>query len=70
MNFDYFKSYEIDEYPEVKDVNFPKIIKVAYMVCSKECNHEELVVEDSSEICQYCGKRMKKVLVMEYELEE
>lgn len=64
-----FVAYSLDEYPEVKDVDFPKEISIAYAVCSKTCGNREFIVDGQTQVCEYCGKLMFRTEVKKYILE-
>lgn len=61
-----FDAYQLDEYPKVESVSFPKKISIAYAVCSKTCGNKEFIVDGQSQVCQYCGKLMFRTEVQEY----
>lgn len=60
----------LSDYPEIPDgsVVFPKVIHVAYAVCTKECGTREFIVDGSTQRCQVCGELMLRTDVSEYAL--
>ena len=52
--------YDIEDYIEVIDeeVEFPESIYIGFAVSSKQCQSYEYVAENSSQICEYCGKQL------------
>jgi hypothetical protein len=65
-----FDDYELEDYPEVTEVEFPKEIYIAYAVCGKSCGNKEFIVDGQSQICQYCRKNMFRTEVKKYVLAE
>jgi hypothetical protein len=65
-----WENYDLNEYPEVQDVEFPKEIYVAYAVCPDSCGCREFIVDGSSQVCQYCGKLNFRTEVRKYILAE
>lgn len=65
-----FDDYELEDYPEVTKVEFPKEIYIAYAVCGKSCGNKEFIVDGQSQICQYCRKNMFRTEVKKYVLAE
>lgn len=61
-----YEDYEIEDYPEVTEVEFPKEIYIAYAVCGKSCGNKEFIVDGQSQICQYCRKHMFRTEVKKY----
>jgi hypothetical protein len=68
MKKETFTGYELKEYPDIKNVNFPHEIHIAYAVCGKSCGNREFIVDGSSQVCQYCGKLMYRTKVKKYQL--
>ncbi|MDJ0874708.1 MAG: hypothetical protein QNJ02_05530 [Desulfobacterales bacterium] len=64
------QTYPLEEYPEVKDKDFPEEIRVAFAVCGKECGRGEFIVDGSTQVCQYCGMLMFRTEVIKYRLSE
>jgi hypothetical protein len=64
-----FEAYPLQEYPEVKNIEFPKEINIAYAVCSRACGNKEFIVDGQSQVCQYCGKLMFRTEVRKYLVE-
>jgi hypothetical protein len=54
------------DYPEVT-AHFPKTIHIAYAVCHPDCGAMELIVDGSTQECQWCGRSMFRTAVQEYE---
>lgn len=65
-----FKAYNLDEYPSIKEIKFPKEIHIAFAVCGKECGNKEFIVDGQSQVCQYCGRLMFRDEVKKYKIEE
>lgn len=65
-----FDSYDLNEYPNVDEVDFPKEIYIAYAVCGKECGNKEFIVDGQTQVCQYCGKLMFRTEVKKYVIGE
>jgi len=65
-----FVGYELDEYPEVKEVQFPEEIHIAYAVCGKTCGAKGFIVDGQTQVCDYCGKLMFRTEVRKYRLVE
>jgi hypothetical protein len=63
-----FKSYPLDEYPEVSEINFPKEIYIAFAVCG--CGVNEFIVDGQSQVCQNCGKLNFRTEVRKYTLSD
>jgi hypothetical protein len=63
MKEDKSTSWELSEYPKIEkeDIEFPEEISLVYAVCGKSCSSQEFIVLGSTEICQYCNKRMKLI---------
>lgn len=61
-----FEDYNLEDYPEVKEIEFPKEIYIAYAVCGKSCGNKEFIVDGQSQICQYCRKSMFRTEVKRY----
>lgn len=61
-----FEAYDISDYPDIKSVEFPNEIHIAYAVCGKECGNKEFIVDGQSQVCQYCGKLMFRTEVVRY----
>ena len=61
-----FEAYELEEYPAVSEVEFPKDVTIAYAVCSKECGNREFIVDGQTQVCTYCGKLMFRTLTRKY----
>ena len=61
-----FQSYKLKDYPEVKSVEFPNEIHIAYAVCGNECGNREFIVDGQTQVCQYCGKLMFRTEVKKY----
>ena len=67
---DIFEAYSLDQYPDVKDVEFPKEIYISYAVCGKDCGNKEFIVDGQSQVCQYCGKLMFRTEVNKFVVSE
>ncbi|WP_291571373.1 hypothetical protein [Clostridium sp. UBA4548] len=65
-----FEQYEIEDYLEVEEVNFPKEIYIAFAVCGKECGNKEFIVDGQSQVCQYCGKLMFRIDSKKYVIDD
>lgn len=65
-----FKEYEIDDYPQVENVKFPKEISIAYAVCAKQCGNKELIVDGGTQVCQFCGGLMFRTEITTYVLKD
>lgn len=63
-------AYELNEYPDVENIEFPKEINIAYAVCGKSCGCNDFIVDGSSQVCQYCGKLNFRTEVRKYVLVE
>jgi RNA polymerase subunit RPABC4/transcription elongation factor Spt4 len=63
-----FEAYKLEEYLEIKDVEFPKEIFVAFAVCGKSCGNMEFITDGQTQVCQYCGKLMFRTDVKKYVL--
>jgi hypothetical protein len=61
-----FEDYNLEDYPEVKEIEFPKEIYIAYAVCGKSCENKEFIADGQSQICQYCRKSMFRTEVKRY----
>lgn len=61
-----YQAYPLEEYPEVNHVEFPKEISIAFAVCGKQCGSYGFIVDGSTEICEYCYKKMKKLETKKY----
>ena len=66
MNEKEFDSYELEDYPKVDSVEFPKELYIAYAVCGKECGNREFIVDGQTQVCQHCGKLMFRTIVKKY----
>ncbi len=55
-------------YPEVEpsSVCFPKELNVSYAVCINDGQSNELIVEGSTDICEYCGSQMAIISTRKY----
>jgi RNA polymerase subunit RPABC4/transcription elongation factor Spt4 len=62
--------YELDDYPEVDTVDFPKEIYIAYAVCGKICGNREFIVDGQTQVCEYCNKNMFRTEIRKYVLAE
>jgi hypothetical protein len=58
------------DYPEIKNVDFPKSIYIAYAVCHPECGVRDYIVDGSTQRCQHCGGDLFRTEVKEYILKE
>ena len=67
-NKDKFKGYNLEDYPEVDHIDFPKEIHIAYAVCGRECGNREFIVDGQTQVCEYCGKLMFRTEVRKYNL--
>ena len=65
-NKNLYQAYLLEEYPEVKSIEFPKEINIAFSVCSKQCKCYQYTVDDSTQICDYCYRIMLKKAVKRY----
>jgi hypothetical protein len=65
-----FEGYELKDYPEVEQVDFPKEIHIAYAVCGRQCGNREFIVDGQTQVCQYCGKLMFRTEVKKYSLSD
>jgi hypothetical protein len=65
-----WEQYDLDEYPIVENVEFPKEIYIAYCVCGKSCGDNGFIVDGSSQVCQHCGKLNFRTEVKKYILSE
>ena len=54
------------DYPTVT-ANFPKAVHIAYAVCHPDCGTKQLIVDESTQECQRCGRLMFRTAVQEYE---
>ena len=61
-----YQDYPLEEYPKVESVEFPREINVAFAVCGKQCGCYEFIVDGSTQICEYCYKKLKKTKVKKY----
>lgn len=59
-------NYLLSDYPEANDIKFPSKINISFAVCSKTCGNFSYIVEDSTHICEYCGREMKNLKTKEY----
>ena len=66
------EGYPLEDYIETPEgsVEFPKEIKVAFAVCSKECGCMQYIVDGSTQVCEYCGHNMFRTEVKTYVLKE
>jgi len=55
-------------YPEVNpaSVCFPKELHISYAVCVDDGHSSELIVEGSTDICEYCGSQMAIISTRKY----
>lgn len=65
-----FEPYNLEDYPEIENVDFPEEIYIAYVVCGNECGNKEFIVDGQTQVCQYCGKLMFRTEVGKYVLEK
>ncbi len=65
-----FEGYDLEEYPEVENMEFPKEIYIAFAVCGKECGAKGFIVDGQTQVCEYCGKLMFRTEVKKYVLAE
>ncbi|MDH5762538.1 MAG: hypothetical protein OEZ51_06130 [Nitrospinota bacterium] len=65
-------SWKLNEYPKIEkeDIDFPEEINLVYAVCGQSCSLQEIIVQGSTEICQYCNKRMKLIGKASYTLDK
>lgn len=66
MNKDLFKAYDLDEYPEVEDIDFPETLDIAYAVCGRSCGNAEFIVDGQTQVCERCGKLMFRTVVKRF----
>lgn len=54
------KTISIEEYQEIniKTIEFPKKIYVAYAVCRRDCGSSEFIKGGATQICKHCGHQM------------
>ncbi|HBT64026.1 MAG TPA: hypothetical protein DEB10_05125 [Ruminococcaceae bacterium] len=57
-------------YPQVVSgsIRFPCKILITYAVCRKDCGNAGLIVEGSTDICEYCGRHMLHTYIKKYVL--
>ena len=55
-------------YPEVDpdSVRFPKELNVSFAVCINDKQSNELIIEGSTDICEYCGSQMAIISTRKY----
>lgn len=63
-----FEAYDLGEYPEVKQVEFPREIHIAFAVCGTSCGNKGFIVDGQTQVCEYCGKLMYRTEVKKYVL--
>lgn len=56
LNFD----SKLSDYPEIdpNSVHFPTEICIVYAICRKECGNREFLIDNQTDICEYCGHHM------------
>jgi hypothetical protein len=59
---------EPNDYPEVKAVEFPAEVQVAFAICHPECGAREFIVDGSTQECQSCGGLLFRTETREYRL--
>jgi hypothetical protein len=65
-----YPRYKLEDYPDIETAAFPKEINIAYAVCSNKCGVQQFIVEGSTQICEYCCRKMLKKRVLRYVLAE
>jgi len=61
-----FDAYDLSDYPEVAEIDFPIEIHVAYAVCGKGCGNRGFIVDGQTQVCEHCGKLMYRTEVKKY----
>ena len=63
-----FQTYPLNDYLEIEEekIKFPKEIKIALAVCSKDCGNIEFITDGSSQVCQHCGHLMYRSTTKTY----